>query len=65
MNKLQAGKILKPIKIALKGEKAYIISGVEKFIASILTQKPVAKLIVNKEIKKIVSVDKDWFKIVL
>ncbi len=50
-NKLTAGKNLSPIKIVVKDNKAYIVSGVEKLMASIITNIPVAKLIVKKDIK--------------
>jgi guanylate kinase len=51
-NKLLCGKTLKPIKISISDGKIYIVSGVEKFIASILAQKPVAKVLVSKNKKQ-------------
>lgn len=51
---LQSGRILKPIKVAIKGENLYVIKGHEKLLASIYTQKPVAKFIVDaKEIPEL------------
>lgn len=62
-NKLLCGKVLKPIKIAIKDDKVFIVSGLEKFIASVLAQKPVAKVIVNKKVKA-QKVQSDWLKTV-
>ena len=63
-NKLLCGKILKPIKIAIKDEKLYIVSGLEKFIASVLSTKNVAKVIVDKKIKHSVN-DENWIQEIL
>ena len=60
-NKLKTGKVLRPIKIAFDGEKAYILKGVEKFVASVLTNMPVAKVIVCKQVKKNIQVPENWF----
>ena len=64
-NKLKLGKILKPIKIVVENDKAYIVSGVEKFVASALTNIPVAKVIVEKNIKTKNQVQNGWFETIL
>ncbi len=51
INKLNAGKILSPIKIVVKNGKAYVLKGAEKLVASFVSNKPVAKVVVNKNIK--------------
>ena len=61
-NKLKSGKTLKPIKIAFDGEKAYILKGVEKFVASILTNIPVAKVVTYKEVKNKIDVPQNWYQ---
>ena len=54
VSEIQKGKILKPVKVQFENEKLYIVKGHEKFIAGVLTNKPVAKLIVdNKKINKV------------
>lgn len=58
-NQLLCGKVLKPVKIAIKNSRIYIVSGLERFIASFITQKPVAKVIVNKKIK-VIDCKNDW-----
>lgn len=50
INKLTAGKILKPVQIAIKDDKICVLKGDEKLIASIICKKPVAKLVVYKNI---------------
>lgn len=50
MNKLNCGKILKPVKIKVKDKKAFVISGAEKLLASFLSGLPVAKVVVNKQV---------------
>ncbi len=50
---LMRGKILKPVKVALHDNQLYIIKGHERFIAGILTNKLVAKLIVDKPVKNV------------
>lgn len=62
INRLNAGKALKPIKITLQQNKAYITSGVERFVASVLAKKSVAKIIVDKKIKKKIDVPQNWYK---
>lgn len=62
INKLNAGKILSPIKVSLKNGKAYIVKGVEKFVAGILSNKTVAKIIVNKQVKCRNLTEENWFK---
>lgn len=57
---LMRGKILKPIKVALNDNQLYIVKGHERFIAGILTNKLVAKVIVDKKIKK--SSDEQYAK---
>ncbi|MBQ0017222.1 MAG: AAA family ATPase [Clostridiales bacterium] len=63
---LQKGKILKPIKVAVENKKVYILKGHSKYIASILTGKPIAKEIVSKaKINKLeVSFVKEWQKLI-
>lgn len=58
-NKLKSGKVLSPIKILINNGNVYIVSGLEKFIASVKTGLPVARLVVNKKIKP-VDVPKNW-----
>lgn len=60
-NKLLCGKKLKPVKIAIQDGKIYVVSGVERFVAGLLTGKTVAKVIVHKKVKE-TSVEKDWYK---
>lgn len=62
VNKLRTGKILKPIKIAFDGKKAYILKGAEKFVASCLTNIPVAKIVVYKQIRHKVNAPENWFE---
>ena len=50
INKLNAGKILKPVKIAIVDGKFCVVNGAEKLVASLISQKPIAKLVVNKKI---------------
>ena len=50
VNKLNSGKVLKPIKIAIGDKKIFVVSGVEKYIASLIAKKPIAKKVVNKNI---------------
>ena len=50
INKLNAGKTLSPIKVVIKNDKAYVVKGAEKLVASLLTEIPVAKTIINKDI---------------
>ena len=57
--KLLTGKILKPIKIFLNSGSAQIVKGEEKFIASLITKKPVAKEIVVN-LKKSAKAKKGW-----
>lgn len=48
---LMRGKILKPVSVQLDGDELYIIKGHERFVAGILTNKLVAKKIMeNKKI---------------
>lgn len=49
VNKLNSGKIIKPIKIAIFNGQAVIEDGQEKFIAGLLTGKKVCKEIYYKE----------------
>lgn len=56
---LRRGKILKPVKVQLKDNNVYIISGHERFIAGILTNKLVAKLVVEN--KKINILDQNQY----
>lgn len=60
-NKLNSGNILKPVKIAIANDKAYIVSGLEKFVASIISGKNVAKLVVNKKVKN-KDVSSNWLE---
>lgn len=54
VSKLQTGKILKPVQVQIENGDIYIIKGHEKFIAGILTNKLVAKVIVKgKKINKL------------
>src|SRR5574344_696557 len=65
INKLTSKEVLKPIKIAVYNEKIYIVKGVEKYIASILSEIPVAKLVIKKDIKEKyqnMALDNDWYK---
>ena len=50
INKLNAGKTLKPVKIAICDGKFCVVKGAEKLVASLISQKPVAKIVVNKPI---------------
>ena len=50
INKLNSGKILSPVKIVVKDDKAYVVSGTEKLLASFLCGLPVAKVVVKKQI---------------
>ena len=49
INKLNSKNILKPVKVAIKNGKAYVVNGAEKLIASFLSGKSIAKLVVNKQ----------------
>ena len=61
-NKLKSGKTLKPIKIAFDGQSAYILKGVEKFVASIVTNIPVAKVVSYKRVKNKIEVPENWYQ---
>ena len=50
INKLNAGKTLKPVKIAIYDGKFCVVKGAEKLVASLISQKPVAKIVINKPI---------------
>ena len=50
INKLTSGNILKPVKIVIAGNKFCVVSGSEKLVASFICKKPVAKLIIDKQI---------------
>lgn len=63
-NKLLCGKVLSPIQVTIKDDNIYIVKGIEKFIASILSKKPVAKVIVHKNIKD-KKIQKDALKTAL
>ena len=54
---LQTGKELKPIKVAMVGNKLFIVDGHEKFIAGIMANKLVAKQLVHT--KKIVTLNEN------
>ena len=60
LNKLKCGKDLKPVKIALQNGKAYIVSGVERYVASRLAKKPIAKVLTKRNIKKQIQTSADW-----
>lgn len=44
---LQSGRTIKPVKVALIEDKLFIVDGHERFIAGLMTNKPVAKQIIN------------------
>ena len=48
--------------VASNGKNAYILSGVEKFVASCLTKIPVAKVVVYTQVKKKNDVPENWFE---
>lgn len=51
---LMRGKVLKPVQVQLNGDELFIIKGHERYIAGILTNKLVAKIIVeNKTIHNV------------
>ena len=50
INKLTSGKILKPVKIAVCDEKVCVLKDEEKLVASFLCKKPVAKMVIYKNI---------------
>lgn len=50
VNQLISGKILKPIEISYNNNKLQIVSGDEKFIASLIANRPVCKKLVDKTI---------------
>ncbi len=54
---LRRGKILKPVEVTISDEKIYIVKGHEKFIAGILTDKLVAKKLVDKDVKLLDEAD--------
>jgi guanylate kinase len=53
-HQLKEGKNLKPVTVAIMDSKPYIVKGIERFIASLLSKKPIVKqIIVKKRIKKL------------
>lgn len=50
MNKLAMGETLSPVKIAVVDNKAYVLKGAEKLIASFVSNMPVAKIILDKKV---------------
>ena len=50
INKLTSGKVLKPVKIVIADGKMCVVGGAEKLVASFVCKKPVAKLIIDKQI---------------
>lgn len=64
-SRLKCGKTLSPIKIVILSGKAYIVSGVEKFVASIISGKSVAKLVIDKKIEHTNNVLQNWYDNVL
>lgn len=66
VNKLAKGKKVKPIKIAIKSGKVYILDGVHRYLAALKCGKHVCKEIVNEQdiaVSKDLDV-KEWNKIV-
>lgn len=62
--KLENGKELKPIKVALIDNKIYIIDGVHRYLAGLKTGKTVAKQFVECDYKKFEFNLDEWKKIV-
>ncbi len=62
MGKLHEGKYIKPIKVAIKDNRFYIISGHNKYLAGVLSGKIVSQKIVKyKKLDKLNSkYEKDW-----
>lgn len=66
VEKLQKGEFLPSIKVSFVDDKLYIIKGIESFIASVLTNKLVAKTIVeNKKINKLSDEEYKKFSILI
>lgn len=63
-SKLESGKTLKPIKVALFNNEIYIVEGVHKYLASLKTNKNVVKQFVEVEPKNTETNLEEWDKIV-
>lgn len=66
VNKFNKGKKVKPIEIAIKAGKVYIVDGVHRYLASLKCGKHICKVVLNNE-DVVVSEDldvKEWNKIV-
>lgn len=66
VNKFNRGKKVKPIKIAIKSGKVYILDGVHRYLASLKCGKHLCKIVVNNaEVNVSADLDtKEWGKIV-
>lgn len=63
-DKLEKGKTLKPIKVALYNNELYIIKGIHKYLASLKTGKNVVKQFVDDVPKNTNTNLEEWNKIV-
>lgn len=63
-SKLENGKLLKPIKVALFNGEVYIISGIHRYLASLKTGKNVVKKFVDEVPKNTKTNLEEWQKIV-
>ena len=66
IKKLEDNKKVKPIKVFLQDGEVYIVSGVNRYLASLNTNKTISKLFLN-EYKKKINPEYDvneWYKIV-
>lgn len=66
VNKLNKNKTIKPVTIAVNSNKAYIIDGVDRYLAGLKSGKNVCKIVLN-DVKVVPSKDvdfKEWNKIV-
>ena len=63
-SKLENGKLLKPIKVALFNGEVYIISGIHRYLASLKTGKNVVKQFVDEIPKNTKTNLEEWQKIV-
>lgn len=65
-NRLNKNKNIKPVKITIQGNKAYILEGVNRYLAGLMCNKNICKIVSNDG-KVEISDDfdlKEWNKIV-
>lgn len=65
VTKLRIGKVLKPIKVAVQNNNIYIVKGHEKYIAGLLTNKLVAKFIVNSNVNILQETEVEKWKLLI